>query len=434
MPLNEVLDTGGVSRRPSRELTLLVERVDLLVGVAKVLEHLAVVLAEARRGSYDLGRVLLEDVRDADALHLAEALVIPLDDVLASLVLRILLDVGRAVSALARDTGLVEDLLDLVAGVLGAELRAQLVRLLAAGVKQREAGAVLRDTLGDAGLAHADDRIAAGDRALADDGDEHGVAFLRVVEGEAGSLVALVAGAEGHGLALLRVALVEPVGRVVVEQAEHGVVLGNVAGIAFAAVLRVDVAGEGHHAGVVSGDVVGQVRVDLQRAGRRGDAVHIHVAAHGLTGNVVGGLVLGRAELAVAGHVHDGELLVVLPADLIGQAALGVGARTAGLDPDVGPLDALEEDLLAGGAGGVDGDGVLVAVVLAPRERAAGLAGDGRSLSLQDLRAHLGHEAAGEGAGNVRAGDEDLNALEDAERRILVEFLSQFVVDFFHVR
>ena len=132
--------------------------------------------------------------------------------------------------------------------------------------------------------------------------------------------------------------------------------------------------------------------------------------------------------------MHDGELLVVLPADLVGQAALGIGARTAGLDPDVGPLDALEEDLLAGGAGGVDGDGILVAVVLAPREGAAGLAGDGRSLGLQNLRAHLGHEAAGEGAGNVRAGDEDLNALEDAEGRILVEFLSQFVVDFFHVR
>ena len=140
------------------------------------------------------------------------------------------------------------------------------------------------------------------------------------------------------------------------------------------------------------------------------------------------------AELAVAGHVHDGELLVVLPADLIGQAALGVGARTAGLDPDVSPLDALEEDLLAGGAGGVDGDGVLVAVVLAPREGATGLAGDGRSLSLQDLRAHLGHEAAGEGAGDVRAGHEDLDALENAKGRILVKLLSQFVVDFFHVR
>ena len=73
-------------------------------------------------------------------------------------------------------------------------------------------------------------------------------------------------------------------------------------------------------------------------------------------------------------------------------------------------------------------------MVLAPREGTAGLAGDGRSLGLQDLRAHLGHEAAGEGAGDVRAGDEDLNALEDAEGRILVKLLSQFVVDFFHVR
>ena len=32
------------------------------------------------------------------------------------------------------------------------------------------------------------------------------------------------------------------------------------------------------------------------------------------------------------------------------------------------------------------------------------------------------------------AGHEDLDALEDAERRILVKLLSQFVVDFFHVR
>ena len=43
------------------------------------------------------------------------------------------------------------------------------------------------------------------------------------------------------------------------------------------------------------------VAAAYQWAGRRGDAVHVHVAAHGLTGDVVGGLVLGRAELAVAG-------------------------------------------------------------------------------------------------------------------------------------
>ena len=48
--------------------------------------------------------------------------------------------------------------------------------------------------------------------------------------------------------------------------------------------------------------------------------------------------------------------------------------------------------------------------------------------------AHLGDNRTGEGAGDVRAGDEDLDALEDAERRILVKLLSQFVVDFFHVR
>ena len=243
-------------------------------------------------------------------------------------------------------------------------------------------------------------------------------------------LVALVAGAEGHGLALLRVALVEPVGRVVVEQAEHGVVLGNVAGITLAAVLGVDVAGERDHAGVVSGDVVGQVRVDLQRAGRRGDAVHVHVAAHGLAGDVVGRLVLVRSGLAVAGDVDDGELAVNLPHMLVAQTVFGIGAGAAGLDPDVRPRDQLFEHLFALGGAGVERDGVRVAVILRIAVVAAGLAGHVRGLDLHDLRAHLGHDARGEGACDVRARHEHFHAREHAELRELAERHMRAVIIF----
>lgn len=196
--------------------------------------------------------------------------------------------------------------------------------------------------------------------------------------------------------------------------------------------MGIDVTGKCYHAGVVSSDIVGQVRIDLQRAGGGGDAVHVHVAAHCLTGDIVGGLILGGAKLAVAGDMDDGQLGVLLPAGLIGEAALGIGTGTAGLDPNVSPLDALVENLLAGGRGGVDGDGILVSVVLGPGVGAAGLAGDVGSFGLQNFCAHLSHQAAGEGAGNVGAGHEDLDALQNAKFGILIEFLRKLVVNNFH--
>ena len=129
-PLNIQLVAGGVGRSPGGQLLALVHGVDLLVGVAEVLHDLAVVLAEAGSSADDLRGMLLEDVGDTNALHLAEALVFPLHQVLTGLELRILQDVLRTVSALAGNAGLVEDLFQLIAGVLNAELLLESLSLL----------------------------------------------------------------------------------------------------------------------------------------------------------------------------------------------------------------------------------------------------------------------------------------------------------------
>ena len=175
-------DAGGVRRRPGHKFALLVERVDLLIGVAEVLEDFAVVLAEARRGGHDPGGIVLEAVRDADALHLAEDLVFPLDEVLALGVLRIVFNVAGFIRALVRNADLVEDLLELGAGVLRAEIRERLIRLLPHGGVEREAGDALRQTRRHARRADADDGIALLDRAGAIDGDKELLVVLRGVE------------------------------------------------------------------------------------------------------------------------------------------------------------------------------------------------------------------------------------------------------------
>ena len=241
----------------------------------------------------------------------------------------------------------------------------------------------------------------------------------------------MVAGSVRHGLAVFRVALVVPEHRIVIQQTEHGVVLRNVAGLALASLERVDVSRQCGHAGVVGRDIVRQIGVDLQRHIRRGHAVHVHITAHGLTGDIIGSLGLIRARLAVAGDVHDAQLAVDTPADLIGEAHLGIGAGLAGLDPDIGPLEALFEDLLAGGRARVARDRVLVAVVLRPAGRPARAAGDLGRLGLEHLRAHLGHQAAGEGAGDRRAGHKDLDAVENAEVGVFAELLREVAVNFF---
>lgn len=388
-------------------------------------------LAKAGGGGHNLRGILLKAVNKANALHGSEALIFPLNDVLAGSVLRILLDVCGAVAALVGNAGLVEDLFQLVAGMLRAELLAERLGSLSAGVKEGEAGALGRNVAG-AGLGHTNDGIAALHRTLAHDGDKHGVAVLGVIEGEAAGLVALVAGAVRHGIAGLGIAGVEPSGGVVVQQAEHGIILGHIAGITLAGVFGVNVTGQSHNAGVVSGDKVGNIGVDLERRGCGAGAVHVHVAAHGLARDVVGSLVLGRAGLAVAGNMDDRQRLIVAPNHFIAQTALGIVAGSACLDPDVGPLDALEEYFLAAGGGGVERDGVLVAVVLGPGKGSAGLAGNIGSLSLKNLCAHLGHQAAGKGAGNVGAGNKDLDALEHAELGVFVELLGQLVLNFLY--
>ena len=315
--------------------------------------------------------------------------------------------------------------------MLRAEVRERLVRLLAHGGVEREAGDALRQARGDARRADADDGIALLNRSWTVDGDKQLLVVLRGVEREAGGEVGVVAGAVRHGLAVFRVALVVPEHRIVIQQAEHGVVLRDVAGLALAGLERVDVSRQRGHAGVVGRDVVRQIGVDLQRHIRRGHAVHVHITAHGLTGNVVGRLGLIRARLAVAGDVHDAQLAVDTPAHLVGEAHLGIGAGLAGLDPDIRPLEALLEDLLAGGRARVAGDGELIAVVLRPARRAARAAGDLGGLGLEHLRAHLGHQAAGERAGDRRAGHKDLDAAQDAELGIFIKRLREVAVNFF---
>ena len=181
-PIGQVTDAGGVRRRPRHDLALLVEVVDLLIGVSELLQHLAVVLAEARRGCHDLRGVVLEAVRDTDALHLAEDLVFPLDKVLALGVLRVVFDIARLIGTLVRNADLVEDLLELGAGVLRAEIRERLIRLLPHGGVEREAGDALRQTRRHARRADADDGIALLDRAGAIDGDKELLVVLRGVE------------------------------------------------------------------------------------------------------------------------------------------------------------------------------------------------------------------------------------------------------------
>ena len=315
--------------------------------------------------------------------------------------------------------------------MLRAEIRERLIRLLPHGGVEREAGDALRQTRRHARRADADDGIALLDRAGAIDGDKELLVVLRGVKREAGRKVGVVAGAVRHGLAVLRVALVVPEHRVVIQQAEHGIVLRDVAGLTLTGLERVDICRERGHAGVVGRDIVGQIGVDLQRHIRRRHAVHVHIAAHGLTGDVVGCLGLVRARLTVAGDVHDAKLAVDTPADLIGEAHLGIGAGLAGLDPDVGPLEALFEDLLAGGRARVAGNGVLVAVVLRPARGAARAAGDLGRLGLEHLCAHFRHQAAGKGAGDGRAGHKDLDAVENTEVGVFAELLREVAVNFF---
>lgn len=139
-------------------------------------------LAEARRRGHNLGGIVLEAVRDADTLHLAEDLVFPLDEVLALGILRVVFDVARLIGALVRNADLVEDFLELGAGVLRTEVRERLIRLLAHGCVEREAGDALRQTRRDARRADADDGIALLDRPGAIDGDKELLIVLRGVE------------------------------------------------------------------------------------------------------------------------------------------------------------------------------------------------------------------------------------------------------------
>ena len=115
---------------------------------------------------------------------------------------------------------------------------------------------------------------------------------------------------------------------------------------------------------------------------------------------------------------------------LVAQAVFGIRAGTAGLDPDVRPRDQLLEHLFALGGAGVERDGVRVAVILRVAVVAAGLAGHVRGLDLHDVRAHLGHDARGEGAGDVRARHEHFHARENAELRELTERHMRAVVIF----
>ena len=389
-------------------------------------------LAERRRGGDDLRGVFLELVRDADALHLAVDAVGPGGDVVAGGVLRALFDVRGAEGLLVRDAGLVHDGFDLIDGALGAELRDGRLDALAA----RQGLERARHALGEVGVravarrGQADERIALFRVAGADHADEDGAAVLAVVEREACRDVADVAGAVLDRLARAGVALVEPLSRVAAQQAEHRLILRHVACVALAGDARVGHDGQRADAGVVGGGVVGQVRVDLQRGRRGARAVHVHVAAHGLAGDVVGRLVLVRSGLAVAGDVDDGELAVDLPHMLVAQAVFGIGTGAAGLDPDVRPCDQLFEHLFALGGAGVERDGVRVAVILRVAVVAAGLAGHVRGLDLHDLRAHLCHDARGEGACDVRARHEHLHARQDAELRELAERHMRAVIIF----
>ena len=100
---------------------------------------------------------------------------------------------------------------------------------------------------------------------------------------------------------------------------------------------------------------------------------------------------------------------------LVAEAALGVGAGAAGLDPDIGPGDQLFKHLLASLAAGVEGEGVHVAVILGIAVVAAGLAGHGGRFHLDDLGAHFRHHAGRVGAGNIGPRHENLHAGKNAE-------------------
>ena len=388
--------------------------------------------AEQRSCTNDVGGVLLEDVGDANAFHFAEDLVFPLYDVFASCELRIFVDVLRSVSSLAGDACAFEDFFQFLSGTCQAEFFKQLFCLCAARIEQGEAGAFGRN-VAFANLAHADDGEATFYGALTYDRYEDSAAVLGVIEGEASGHIVLVAGTQLNGFAVLGHFLVEPYGGVVVQQTEHVVVLSYVSGVAFAPLQSVDVTCQSADASVVSGYVVGQVGVNLQGAGFGRYTVHVHVAAHCLTGNVVRSLVLVGAELTVAGNVNDRQLGVDGPAEFVGQAALVVAAGTTSFDPNVCPCDCLLEQFLAALGSGVQSDGVFVSVQLCASGGTTSGASDVGSFCTQNLCAHFSHQRACEGTCDVGSGNEYLNALQNTKLRIVCKGLRQRVVKNFHL-
>ena len=383
--------------------------------------------AHGGSGGEDFGRILLEAVGDTDALHGTVNSVFPFNDVFTCFVLRILQHLFGAVNLLAGDCVFVEDCFQFVQIVLQAEVSQNAVDLNADGRGCNVTGAGFVVVF----FGNADQRIAAVYGANAGHGQIDGAAVLRGEEAHAASC-ACIAHTVGNGFACCGVAAVEPLCGVDVQHTEHGVVLRNVTGVAFAVLDRVQMACQCAQGGVVSGNIVGQIGVDLQRLCGGAFAVHVNVAAHCLADCVIGGLILIGAELTEAGNVNDGQLGVDFPAYVVGQTALCIGTGTACFDPNVCPFDRLQEYVLACLGSGVQSQRVNVALVLCPTVVTSGLAGDLGRFSLYNLCAHFGHEGARKRTCDVGAGNEHLNALQNAELGVVGKALMQYVVDNLH--
>ena len=163
-------------------------------------------------------------------------------------------------------------------------------------------------------------------------------------------------------------------------------------------------------------DVVTQVGGDVHRLIR--GAVLRDDARVGGDRQVVGGRVdlLFIAVLAKAGDMHDDELGVDLPQELIRDALASVHRALAGLDEDVRVLDDGAQSFLAFVGERVHGDRAHVAALhfLDPRGVAHRVAGP-HVLDPRDVGAPLAHDGRSRGGCDLNGGVDDLDAIEDAE-------------------
>ena len=217
----------------------------------------------------------------------------------------------------------------------------------------------------------------------------------------------------------------EQVGRHPAHERHDGIQQGDVDALALAGALPVE---QGRHEG--EGGVEAAHGVAHREPGAQGVQAFVAVDGH-LPGQALDDLVVGRlqgvrAGLAEAGDGAVDQLRVQCGQDLVAQAQAVHDAGAEVLHQDVGVQDQLLEQVLAFGALGVEGDGVLVGVLgqeAGAHQRLVEFGDDAQLagqvavlgvLHLDDVGAQEGQVEGGEGARQDVGEVEDLDAFEHA--------------------